>query len=61
MLRDMDTSALINKDVQSYEQYKENRDRSQRVENLCTEVDNIKCELSDIKALLLQFMGGKNK
>lgn len=55
LLRDTDTSALINNDVFGYQQYKENRSKSMRVETLAAEVDEIKSELSDIKELLLNI------
>lgn len=59
ILRDTDTNALINKDVLSFQQYKENRDKNIRVDVLASEVDSIKSELTDIKRLLIDIASRK--
>jgi hypothetical protein len=60
-VRDTDTMALINKDVNGLEEYKMKRRMAQvqreEINNVKSEVANIREDMSEIKALLLKLIG----
>jgi hypothetical protein len=55
IVRDMDSTALINKDINSYEQYKLTRQRAFEAEELREDVSSLKSEISELKQLILNL------
>lgn len=55
IVRDMDSTALINKDINSYEQYKLTRQRAFEAEKLREDVSSLKSEISELKQLILNL------
>lgn len=51
-LRDPSNMALINNDVAAYSQYKEQRKKSKRIDNLCNELDSLKSDMGELKDML---------
>jgi hypothetical protein len=56
ILRDTDSNALINNNITQYEVYRAGRAKSLQVDQLAKEVDNVKSDIKDIKALLIQLV-----
>ena len=61
LVRDTDNGAIINKNVSSYEQAKKRAISAQRqrdeIRNTTREINNIKCEMHEIKNLLKELIG----
>ena len=59
LVRDPNTSAIINTSKSEYDEYmkakKKNASKSERVEKLETDVNDIKNDLNEIKSLLLDL------
>ena len=53
LYRDVNTGAIINTDRSSFEKYKRSKLKFQNMEQ---ELDQIKCEMSEIKSLLQQIV-----
>jgi len=53
LYRDVSTGAIINTDRSSFEKYKRSKLKFQNMEQ---ELDQIKCEMSEIKSLLQQIV-----
>ena len=53
LYRDINTGAIINTDRSSFEKYKRSKLKFQNMEQ---ELDQIKCEMSEIKSLLQQIV-----
>tara|TARA_B100000963_G_scaffold185551_2_gene161310 strand:- start:3113 stop:3328 length:216 start_codon:yes stop_codon:yes gene_type:complete len=53
LYRDVNTGAIINTDRSSFEKYKRSKLKFQNMEQ---ELDQIKCEMSEIKSLLKQIV-----
>ena len=53
LYRDANTGAIINTDRSSFEKYKRSKLKFQNMEQ---ELDQIKCEMSEIKSLLKQIV-----
>ena len=60
IVRDTESTALLNNDVVAFNAYKEQRAKSMQVDNVANEVDALKSELKDIKELLMQVVGRRN-
>lgn len=60
IVRDTDSTALLNNDVVAFHAYKEQRAKALQVDRVAQEVDSLKSELKDIKELLMQVVGGRN-
>lgn len=60
LLRDEKTNAILNKDMNGYENYLKNKkikeDNASRMKSLENEVSNIKEDLSEIKNLLISLV-----
>ena len=61
LVRDTDSGAIINKNVSAYEQAKKRAISAQRqrdeIRNTTREINNIKCEMHEIKNLLKELIG----
>ena len=61
LVRDADNGAIINKNVSAYEQAKKRAISAQRqrdeIRNTTREINNIKCEMHEIKNLLKELIG----
>ena len=51
-----EASALINTDLDGLNAYKTRRDRMKKIEELETDIDNIKQDMSEIKMLLQKIL-----
>jgi hypothetical protein len=60
LVRDTATRALINTDNGGFTTYKENRDREMKVNAICNQVNNLHCEISEIKSLLTNLLSKVN-
>lgn len=62
LVRDTETSAIINTDTSGYQAYITNRNKllsdKERIDKLETQVSDIKGDLSEIKDLLLKALKG---
>lgn len=56
LLRDPKTKAIINTNDQEYQRILETRKKAQEVNDLRSEVDGIKNDISDIKSMLTQLL-----
>lgn len=57
--RDCNSNALINTDDEGLAAYKTRRQRLEKIEELETDINNIKTDIADIKLLLQQILQGK--
>ena len=61
LVRDTDNGAIINKNVSAYEQAKKRAISAQRqrdeIRNTTRDINNIKCEMHEIKNLLKELIG----
>jgi hypothetical protein len=53
LYRDVDTGAIINTDISSFERYKRSRNKFRNMEQ---ELDHVKSDISEIKSLLHQLI-----
>jgi hypothetical protein len=58
-VRHTDSSAILNIDVNSFNRYREERSRILKMDQLAKEVQSMKDDMNDIKALLQQLVNGK--
>ena len=60
LFRDMETGAVVNRNRHAYEQAKKRAAEAQRqrdeIRNTTREINNIKCEMHEIKSMLKTFM-----
>lgn len=56
LIRDTNTTAVLNIDTDSLSSYKKERSRILRTEAIIEEVDSLKKEVSEIKNLLIQLV-----
>jgi hypothetical protein len=59
-VRDTSTMAIINTDNTYYETIVANRKSSAAVNDVQSQIDSLKEDFSEIKAMLLQIIGNKN-
>tara|TARA_Y100001938_G_scaffold148015_2_gene230578 strand:+ start:392 stop:625 length:234 start_codon:yes stop_codon:yes gene_type:complete len=59
--RRVDSTAIVNTDLDALAQYKKKKKYSQRVNNVLEEVEELKTEISDIKGLLHQLIDKAGK
>tara|TARA_R100000008_G_C3462257_1_gene104801 strand:- start:172 stop:402 length:231 start_codon:yes stop_codon:yes gene_type:complete len=61
LARDMETGAVVNRNRNAYEQAKKRAAEAQRqrdeIRNTTREINNIKCEMHEIKNLLKELIG----
>lgn len=57
--RDMKTGLVINTDDSQYKSILAMRNHKKQSERLCSEIDSLKDELSEIKALMQKVINGK--
>jgi hypothetical protein len=62
LIRDPKTNSIINTNMTEYKEYISRRDskleESQKIQNLEKDLDNIKCDLDEIKFLLRNLTNG---
>lgn len=58
-IKDRVTGAVINRDVKSFNKFKEERNRILEQQRLANEVNQLKSDVTEIKQLLLQLVNGK--
>ena len=60
LYRDAGSSGIVNTDTEGYKAYMANRDKlltdKQRIDQLETTVEEIKCDLTDIKCMISQLL-----
>ena len=56
LIRDTNTTAVLNTDINSFSSYKKERDRILKTESVIQEVDSLRKEFSEIKDLLVQLL-----
>ena len=56
--KDTETGAIINKNDTDYEKFKAAREEIKKNKQLAVRMDNLETELKDIKSLLLQLVNG---
>ena len=56
--KDTDTGVIINKNDTDYEKFKAAREEIKKSKQLAVRMDNLETELKDIKSLLLQLVNG---
>ena len=59
-MRDRSSSAVLNIDTASYQQYKKDREATLESQRLAAEVKNLKQDITTIKMLLEQLVNGKS-
>jgi uncharacterized coiled-coil DUF342 family protein len=64
LIRDTETMALINKDINGLEEYNMKRKmmatQKEEINNIKSEINNIKNDMSEIKQLLFKLLEGTN-
>lgn len=60
ILRDTESTALLNNDVVAFQTFKEQRAKAMQVDTVSQEVDTLKAELMEIKELLKEVVGRRN-
>lgn len=58
-IKDRVNGAVINRDVKSFNKFKEERNRILEQQRLANEVNQLKSDVTEIKQLLLQLVNGK--
>lgn len=62
LIRDPKTNSIINTNMSEYKEYISRRDskieENQKIQNLEKDLDNIKCDLNEIKRLLQNLSNG---
>jgi len=58
--KDLDSKAIINTNVEAYNAYKKTRDRLLRADQLVTEVETLKSDVSEIKSMLVTLLNRTN-
>jgi hypothetical protein len=58
-LRDTSSGLVINTNEKDYQTILSRRHDKKKIESVCQELNNLKSELSDIKEMLQQVIGGK--
>jgi hypothetical protein len=58
-LRDTSSGLVINTNEKDYQTILARRYDKKKIESVCQELNNLKSELSDIKEMLQQVIGGK--
>ena len=56
--KDTESGAIINKNDTDYEKFKAAREEIKKNKQLAVRMDNLETELKDIKSLLLQLVNG---
>ncbi len=60
LVRDAGSSGIVNTDTQGYQAYMANREKlltdKQRIDQLESTVEEIKCDLTDIKCMISQLL-----
>ena len=56
LIRDSDSRALLNRDGNSLDKYREEREFKTRLQKMVNEHEQVKNELSEIKSLLKQIL-----
>jgi hypothetical protein len=59
LVRDKDTNAIINIDNTGFETFMKERERILRLDQVSTEVTNLKQDMTQIKQMLQQLLNGK--
>ena len=59
LVRDMTSGAIINMDDSYYKQVLAAREQDKKTKEVCREMNELKSELSEIKALMQQFLNGR--
>jgi hypothetical protein len=60
IVRDRTNRALINTDNAGFATFKQNRDRELKVSAICNQVNNLQCEMREIKTLLSNILSKVN-
>lgn len=64
MIRDTETMALINKDINGLQEYLTKRNvaatQKQEINNIKSEINDIKNDMNEIKSLMLQLLDKSN-
>jgi hypothetical protein len=58
-VRDMNSTAILNKDRNAYNRFLLERQQSLQQQRIAADVDNLRGELSEIKQLLQQLLNGR--
>lgn len=53
--------SIISDDIAAYNKYMQEKQNLEQINNLSADMDNIKCEMADIKSLLVEFLNKVNK
>lgn len=56
LFRDTRSMALVSKDCESLNKYKEEKARQKKLNDLCGEVQTLRSDIDQIKSLLLQMV-----
>lgn len=56
-----DCGSIINDDIDAYNKYMQKKQNLEQINNLSTDLDNLKTEMLDIKTLLVEFLNKVNK
>jgi len=56
LYRDTSTGAIVNNDKSEYAKYREARKRTMKFENIESDLNNLKEEISEIKSLLVELI-----
>lgn len=59
LVRDMTSGAIINMDDSYYKYILAAREQGKKTQDVCQEMNELKAELSEIKALMQQFLNGR--
>ena len=61
LLRDRDSQAILNTNNSELEKYKHEREQRLKMREIIKNYDQLKGELNDIKAMLIELLGRNNK
>ena len=56
LVKDDQNKAILNVDQSALEAYKKRREQSRLVKNVCTELDDVKKDVQEIKAMIQQII-----